>query len=171
MKNTVHGVADDCTNIGCSGSALRYCKSCLVVVCVLCALPPNKNLLPFGCRSNVVVGIRCLKSQSRNKNKGIFLLSFQTTMRWFQIDLPTANLCPRRGFTPTQPRALNATKYFFFCHNVCNSTHTIAPISRKNALACQRHHPSSWSVSAVSPSFSAPNHSSKCYHFISRLEK
>lgn len=47
MKNTVHGVADDCNNIECSASALRYGKSCLVVVCVLCALPPNKNLLPF----------------------------------------------------------------------------------------------------------------------------
>lgn len=80
MKNTVRGVADDCTNIDCSGSALRYCKSCLGVVCVLYALPPNKNLLPFGCRANVV-GIRCLKSQLWNKNKGIFLLSFQTTMR------------------------------------------------------------------------------------------
>lgn len=122
----------------------------------------------FGCRSNVVVGIQCLKSQLCYKNKGIFLLSFQTTIRWFQIDLPTANLFPRRWFIPTQPQALNVTKYIFFCHDVCSSTHTIAPLSQKNALACQRHHPSSWSVS---PSFSAPNHSSKCYHFISGLEK
>lgn len=107
-----------CTNIECSGSALRCCKSCLVVVCVLCALPPNKNLLLFGCRSNLV-RIRCLKSQLWNKNKGIFLLSFQTTMRWFQIDLPTAKLCLRRWFIPTHPWTLNAIKSFLFFLSWC----------------------------------------------------
>lgn len=111
MKDTVHGIADDCTNIECSSSAPRYCKNCLVAVCVLCALPHNKNLLPF----QLSIKRRCcLKSHLWNKSKGIFLLSFQTTVKWFQIDLPTANLCPRRWFIPTHPRALNATKYFFF---------------------------------------------------------